>query len=213
MQFHKLTVNIMLAIAATIGFQSATHASNKDGFIAEQIGMKTTQAQATQAESSAENISINQSGHTFFSDPPQLIRTAASQIGTYIPSSYEFTLTVPKDAGQPLKAVKIVQDKNMETVHFDVSDSKAFIGDRLTASSEVRLASVGGEQPTNSGEVTIVFDQPVQPGSTVTVALAAQRNPGWGGVYLFGVTAYPAGGDGLGQFLGYGRISFYGNSN
>ncbi|KAM3113986.1 DUF2808 domain-containing protein, partial [Phormidesmis sp. 146-33] len=76
------------------------------------------------------------------------------------------------------------------------------------ARSEV--ANIGGK-PSKPGEVTIVFDQPVQPGSTVTVALAAQRNPSWANVYLFGVTAYPDGENGLGQFLGYGRINIYGH--
>jgi Protein of unknown function (DUF2808) len=33
-----------------------------------------------------------------------------------------------------------------------------------------------------------------------------------GGVYEFGVTAYPTNQDGLGQFLGYGRINFYGSN-
>jgi hypothetical protein len=32
-------------------------------------------------------------------------------------------------------------------------------------------------------------------------------------VYLLGVTAYPDGENGLGQFLGYGRINFDGSSN
>jgi Protein of unknown function (DUF2808) len=141
------------------------------------------------------------------------MRVAATQIGADTPSTYEFTLTVPQDAGQPLKAVTIAQANNLETVKFDVSQSKAYVGERFASSSEIRLASVGGEQPTNPGEVTIVFDQPVQPGSTVTVALAAQRNPNWGGVYEFGVTAYPVGENGRGQFLGFGRINFYGNSN
>jgi hypothetical protein len=141
------------------------------------------------------------------------MRVAAYQLGKETPSTYEFTLAVPKDAGQPLKAVTIAQATNVETVKFNISSSKAYVGDRLTASSEIHLASVGGEQPANPGEVTIVFDQPVQPGSTVTVALAAQQNPSLGGVYEFGVTAYPAGENGLGQFLGYGRINFYGNSN
>lgn len=221
MQFYKLTINVTLAIAATAGLQAATHAETKYDFLAKQLGLQTAQPQAIrltsqaaiQPKSSAETVSINQEGQTFFSNPPQLIRAAASQTGAYVPSTYEFTLTVPKDAGQPLKAVKVVQAKNVETVKFDVGSSKAFVGDRLTASAEIRLASVGGEQPANSDGVTIVFDQPVQPGSTVTVALAVQKNPSWGGVYEFGVTAYPNGENGLGQFLGYGRINFYGNSN
>ena len=229
MQFHKLTINVTLAIAATVALQTAAHAETKYESIAKQIGLQPSQSQpiqlipqaATQptpqaATPSASPIAIstvNQEGQTFFSEPPQLMRVAATQTGEYSPSTYEFTLTVPKNAGQPLKAVTIAQAQNVETVKFDVGSSKAFVGDRLTANSEIRLASVGGEQPANPGEVTIAFDQPVQPGNTVTVALAVQRNPNWGGVYEFGVTAYPAGENGLGQFLGYGRINFYGNSN
>ncbi|PSB24430.1 DUF2808 domain-containing protein [Stenomitos frigidus] len=228
MKFYTFTINVILAIAATAGIKATAHASTKYDFLAKQFGFQTaqpqatqsqatqsqaTQSQATQPEPQAANSPVNQEGQTFFSHPPQLMRVAASQIGKDTPSTYEFALTVPKDAGRPLKAVTIAQATNVETVKFVVSSSKAFVGDRLTASSEIRLASVGGEQPVNPGEVTIVFDQPVQPGSTVTVALAAQRNPTWGGVYEFGVTAYPAGENGLGQFLGYGRLNFYGNSN
>lgn len=218
MNAQKLTINVILAIAATAGIQATAHASTKYDVLIKQIGgqaayPQSSKPQATQSEPQAVNSAVNQEGQTFFSHPPQLMRVAASQTGEDTPSTYEFTLTVPKDAGQPLKTVTIAQATNVETVKFNVSSSKAFVGDRLTASSQIRLASVGGEQPANPGEVTIVFDQPVQPGSTVTVALAAQRNPSWGGVYEFGVTAYPEGENGLGQFLGYGRINFYGNSN
>lgn len=104
----------------------------------------------------------------------------------------------------------IAQAENLEIVKFDVSNSKASLGQQFASSSEIRLASTGG-QPAHPSEVALVFDQPVQPGSTVTVALAVQRNPTWGGVYEFGVTVYPVEEHGLGQFLGYRRINFYGN--
>ncbi|WP_138499726.1 DUF2808 domain-containing protein [Nostoc sp. PA-18-2419] len=189
MQFHKLVISITLAIAATTAIQSATNTSTK-----------------------AESISIDQSEQTFFNHPPQLIRAAAPQTARDTSSTYEFTLTVPKDAGQPLKAVKIAQAKNLETIKFDINKSKAFASERFAAGPEIRLASIGGnDQPSTLGEAIVVFDQPVQPGSTVTVALAAQKNPSLDGVYLFGVTAYPVGDNGLGQFLGYGRINFYNN--
>jgi hypothetical protein len=212
MQFHRFTISVTLTIAATVALQSVGHASTEYDSITKQIGLQAAQSQSIQPESSVQNISINQEGQTFFSDPPQLIRSAASQLGANVPSTYEFTLTVPKDAGQPLKAVKVVQAENMETINFDLGNSKAFLGDRFAGGSEIQLASIGGEQPANPGEVTIAFDQPVQPGSTITVAVAAQHNPNWSGVYLFGVTAYPAGENGLGQFLGYGRINFHGNA-
>jgi Protein of unknown function (DUF2808) len=204
MQFSQLFISTILAICT--GFSSVTYATTKNSLIAESIDLPTVQP-----ELPAESVSASQSRQTFFNHPPQLIRAAASQSTVYTPSTYEFTLTLPQDAGQPLKAVTIAQVENLETVKFDVSDSKAFVGERLTASSEIRLASIGGNQPPKQGEVTIVFDQPVQPGSTVTVTLAAERNPSWSNVYLFGVTAYPVGENSLGQFLGYGRIDFYGD--
>jgi hypothetical protein len=194
MKFPELTIRLVLAIVA--GLTSTTHAAAMDHVV---------------TKLTTESISPNQSRQTFFSHPPQLIRAAATQTGVYSPSTYEFTLTIPQNAGQPLKAVTIAQVENLETVKFTISDSKSFLGERLTASSEIRLASIGGSQPTKPGEVTIVFEQPVQPGNTVTVTLAAQQNPSWANDYLFGVTAYPVGENSLGQFLGYGRIDFYGN--
>lgn len=148
-----------------------------------------------------------------FSHPPRLVRATSSQLAASTPSTYEFTLNVPADAGRPLKAVTIAQATNVETVQFDVSQSSAFVGERYAAGAAIPLASVGGEQPTNAGEVTLVFEQPVQPGTTVTVAIPVTTNPSWGGVYEFGVTAYPVGEGNRGQFLGYGRINLYGNSN
>jgi hypothetical protein len=232
MQVQKLTISIALAIATAANLTSASHASTKYDAILQQLGLKPTQTEITQPQTtqsqviksqaiqpqatqtqSQKSLSTDQVGRTFFSHPPTLIRAASSQIGVSIPSTYEFTLTVPQNAGQPLKAVTITQAENVETIRFNVSDSKAYTGRRLTANSEIRLASVRGEQPVNPDQQTIVFDQPVLPGSTVTTALAAQKNPNWGGIYLFGVTAYPEGENGLGQFLGYGRIHFYSSSN
>ncbi|MBD2021162.1 DUF2808 domain-containing protein [Leptolyngbya sp. FACHB-36] len=205
----------------------ASRTLTKYEVILQQLGLQTTQPQTTQSQAiqsqtpqsqtpdlqSQKSIATDPARQTFFSHPPQLVRAAAFPNGGSVSSTYEFTLTVPKDAGQPLKAVTIAQATNVETVKFNGANHKAFIGRRFADGPEIRLASVGGAQPANPGEATIVFDPPVQPGSTVTIALAAQRNPSWNGVYLFGVTAYPDGKNGLGQFLGYGRINFYGNSN
>jgi hypothetical protein len=230
MQFQKLTISIALATLAVSAQQHATpaslalasRASTRYDVILQQLELKptptqiiqsqATQPQATQSQAtqikSQKSISTSQAGQTFFSHPPTLIRAASSQLGVSVPSTYKFTLVVPQDAGQPLKAVTITQAENGETIKFDVSNSKAYTGRRLTANSEIRLASVGGDQPANPGQQTIVFDQAVSPGSTVTIALAAQKNPTSSGIYLFGVTAYPDGENGLGQFLGYGRIHF-----
>lgn len=102
---------------------------------------------------------------------------------------------------------------NPEQIPFEMSQSRAFAGPHFAQGPELPLAHVGGSAPSNSNDVTIVFDQPVQPGSTVTVALQSTQNPSRGGVYLFGVTAYPVGTSTLGQFLGYSRVQIYDNSN
>ena len=69
---------------------------------------------------------------------------------------------------------------------------------------------IGGDLSTNPNDVTFVFDEPVQPGETVTVRVKAKRNPRVGGIYLFGVTAFPEGGeDSPGLYLGSGRLHFY----
>jgi hypothetical protein len=87
-----------------------------------------------------------------------------------------------------------------------VNQSSAFIGNSFAGGPAVSLASIGGEQPSDSNEVTLVFDPPISPGKTVTVALKAARNPLPGGIYLFGVTAFPPGENSSGLFLGYGRL-------
>ncbi|MBW4521175.1 MAG: DUF2808 domain-containing protein [Scytolyngbya sp. HA4215-MV1] len=146
-------------------------------------------------------------GQSFFNHPPLLIRTATTSHSRYTPATYQFTLRVPADAGEPLGAVKIAQVENSEKIAFEPNHSTAFIGDSLAGGPMLSLASIGGEQPKDATEVTVVFDPPVQPGKTVTVEIRATQNPN-GGIYLFGVTAFPAGENSLGQFLGHGRLHF-----
>jgi hypothetical protein len=149
-------------------------------------------------------------GQRYFRHPPSLIRTNAIYTSARNPSTYEFTIALPADAGAALKAVTIVQAQNLETVRFNVPQSHAFAGAKYAAGPSLVLASIGGTQDP-PGTATIVFDQPVQPGQTITVAVEVKANPSSGGVYEFGVTAYPTDQAGRGQFLGYGRINLHGN--
>lgn len=147
-------------------------------------------------------------GRTFFDRSPRLVRNFVSRPIARFPSTYEFTITIPTDAGAPLQAVTISQE-DAQGVEFDSSKSVAFLGDRYGAGTQLPLASIGGSESNNPRKTTIVFDQPVQPGLTVTIAVEAKRNPSSGGIYLFGVTAYPVGDKANGLFLGYGRLTFY----
>lgn len=221
----QFTLGAVLAMAAVAGTQAVVLAQTPFKNPTHPTLLEVTAPAVTAPQQSQSPLPVSQSnqlpvapampsrGQIAFSHPPRLVRATASQLAANTPSTYEFTLNVPADAGQPMKAVTIAQAVNLETVQFNVGQSRAFAGGRFAAGPEIPLASVGGEQPTNSGAATIVFEQPVQPGTTVTVAIPVTENPSLGGVYEFGITAYPAGENNQGQFLGYRRINLYGNSN
>ncbi|KAI9130060.1 DUF2808 domain-containing protein (plasmid) [Acaryochloris sp. CCMEE 5410] len=146
-------------------------------------------------------------GRTAFNSPPRLIEAESSYTQQNVPSTYYFTLKIPANAGEPLKAIKIAQRENVETISYGGNSTRAFQGSRWARGTQFSLTPVGGS--TEPGAMTVVFDSPVQPGETITVALKAKNNPTFGGIYHFGVTAYPAGDKSIGQFLGYARLSFY----
>ena len=65
-----------------------------------------------------------------------------------------------------------------------------------------------GLKTTETNEVTVVFDEVIQPGNTVRVALKALSNPDIGGIYLFGVTIFPEDQTSDGLYLGNARFHF-----
>ncbi|WP_404790684.1 DUF2808 domain-containing protein [Altericista sp. CCNU0014] len=167
--------------------------------------------------SSVQAVSLS-NGRAAFDHAPRLVRASTNFQETRVSgTTHQFTIAVPEDAGESLKAVTISQPSNLERIDYEVNQSKAFAGDlfrkgssdRIARGTEIPLASIGGPQSAD-GEVTIVFDRPVPPGKAVTVELTSQKNPDWDGVYLFGITAYPEGEKSPGLFLGYGRLNFHG---
>ena len=144
-------------------------------------------------------------GRTFFESSPRLIRSATSNSSTGL-ATYQFTITIPEDAGESLQAVTITQKSNLELISFDMSESSAFKGDSFAGGSSLTLANIGGNTTSESEKVTVMFDQPVQPGNTVTISLRA-RNPQYSGIYQFGVTAFPVGQNSSGLYLGTARLN------
>ncbi|WP_017296884.1 DUF2808 domain-containing protein [Nodosilinea nodulosa] len=146
-------------------------------------------------------------GRVLFDRPPTLVEATTFDQQAGFSSRYHFVVQVPEDAGEPLEAIAITPRDSAQRIQFKHDGVTAQQGTAYAHGPVLPLASVGGAAA-NPEDILIVFDQPVQPGETVTVTLPTARNP-WGGVYLFGVTAYPSGGNGVGQFLGYGRINIY----
>jgi hypothetical protein len=213
MRLLRTPIYALLTIATIASTQ--TLALSQDSFkvpthpTASEVGaIKVQPAEMPMAKALASKSQLGDR-QNFFAHPPTLIRANALHQSAYAPSIYEFTITVPADAGAALKAVSVMQDRNVETIRFEHQSNKAFVGNRYAAGPEIPLASVGGVDAA-PGTTTVVFEQPVQPGTTVTVAIDAKANPGFGGIYEFGVTAYPEGDQVKSQFLGYGRIAFNG---
>ena len=161
------------------------------------IGVNSLSLQPTQALELA-------NGNRVFEGAPRLIRTATSFRSRNNPgATYQFTIEVPEHAGEALKAVRITQKENADTVVFKNDKHRAAEGDSIGGAA-IPLLAIGGKSP--SGETTVVFDTPIEPGNTVTVAVKPERNPSAGGFYAFGVTVYPTGYNSPGLYIGSGRI-------
>ncbi len=151
-------------------------------------------------------------GTVFFTAPPQLAGASTTNNSVNAWSvTYYFTLNHLENAGEPLQRVTIVQDEGTDTVRFSPQEIKASEGTRNRLGAKLSLGEVTTDRKTRT--VTVNFNPPVPPGKTVTIALSPDRNPLYGGIYLFGVTAFPPGEKTYGQFLGYGRLTFYESGN
>jgi len=150
-------------------------------------------------------------GRVAFNRPPDLLEATTLTPGSSERGRYHFVVEVPADAGEPLGAVVITPRDRAERVDFQLNATTAHQGAAYASGPELSLANIGGA-PDNPEEVLVVFEQPVQPGETITITLETEQNP-FGGVYLYGVTGYPAGENSVGQFLGYGRINIFDAGN
>ncbi len=148
-------------------------------------------------------------GKTVFEKSPRLIEAGASQTAPGASSSYQFTIEVPEEAGEPLQAVKITQKPNLEEINFKRELTRAHLGELFAAEApSLSVVSIGGKAPSEENEVLVVFDPPVDPGNKVTISLKANNNPLFGGVYLFGITAFSVGENSEGLYLGSARLHF-----
>lgn len=161
---------------------------------------------------STEAVQLN--GQTHFTHAPLLNDATTTENSTLVSTAtHYFTLSVPEDAGEPLGQVVIAQkdgDSSSRLIRYSPEDTSAFTG---TPGERGEALPIQTSFDRDNQTVTVTFDQPVAPGTLVTIRLEPRRNPRLGGVYLFGVTAYPAGASPYGQFLGYGRLQFYERSD
>ncbi len=146
-----------------------------------------------------------------FKKPLELISTTTTYQETDVwGARYYFTLFLPENAGESLERVTINQRQGFEDIQFRLQDTRAFEGTAGKKGARFTLKEVTKDP--QSLTISLMFDPPVQPGKTVTIELHPVRNPSVGGVYIFGVTAFPAVENPYGLYLGVGRLHFYDSS-
>lgn len=151
-------------------------------------------------------------GTVSFVQPPRLLAATTPYTDTNVwRPTYYFTIDLPPTADEPLESVTFFQVEGTTRIRFAQENSFAFEGTRDRRGPKLTLKSLKSDP--KATEVTVTFDPPVPPGKTVTIGLRPTQNPSYGGVYLFGVTAFPPGERAAGQFLGYGRLQFYQDGN
>ena len=147
-------------------------------------------------------------GTIFFDRAPRLLGATTPYNQTRIRNvPYYFTVELPESAGKPLGKVRIDRRRGASEIQFNLSETIAFMGTPSARGERLNLGAVETDEET--GGVSISFEPPLEPGTLVTVGLMAASNPKQSGVYLFGVTAFPAGETVLNLYLGPGRLQFY----
>ena len=138
---------------------------------------------------------------------PTLVKAVAphDQVEYMLPKYY-FTLDLPADANQSLAQVGIQQEENLENIEFKLDETQAFEGTQDEKGQVLKLKEVTQEAETQT--ISVSFEEPVPPGTTLTISLQAKRNPSVEGVYLFRVSAVAAGDNSMSLDLGVGRLSF-----
>lgn len=171
--------------------------------------LATTLAVTVVTAASAQAIQLAD-GTVYFAEPPALVAATSTfkEINVW-GATYYFILNLPDNAGEPLQKVTFTQKQGTQDIRFDLKDTRAFEGTPDRVIQRFSLSSVTRDRKTQTVEVT--FNPPVSPGKTVTIGLRPYQNPAFSGIYLYGVTAFPAGERSHGQFLGFGRLQFYGD--
>jgi len=147
-------------------------------------------------------------GTTQFVDLPRLIKTHSSQTDIYAYNARHYlTLTLPEGATESLGAVVVQQREGSDrNWRYDLDRLRVFSDlDR----NRVQRWPMTPRFDRDTHTLTLTFDPPIPPGTTFTLALTPRHNPASEGIYLWGVTAFPAGDQPVGRFLGYGRFQFY----
>lgn len=151
---------------------------------------------------------VEMQGQSWFSTPPwQVIFTNYYSDVNQVGGEYYFTVTLPEAAGVGLGGLTITQTRGVDrSFYFDLAASRAFLGRPRHGGAAVPVqVRFDGDQR----RFQISFPEPLQPGSTVTLALKPWMNPTQADTYMFAVEDLPAGPNPAPAPLGYAIMPIY----
>ena len=150
------------------------------------------------------NVGNNQ---TLFNHSPQLLDTVTTLSRIRVQgATYYFTVHLPMNVGESLQQLTLQQTQGLETIYFYLDDTIAFEGRPGNRDNELNIARVKRNLDNNT--IAVIFDPPIPPGKTFTIAMKPKSNPEMSGNYQFAITAYPTGENPQGLYLGLGRLNF-----
>lgn len=143
---------------------------------------------------------------SFFRTSPRLVRSHSTFTFPNAISTYIFEIEIPKDAENSLHKVIINQQINTETINFFPENIRASIMGNNYQNQPVNVETtinIVGDK----NEIIIKLEPSIPAGNRVKLEVKA-RNPLYGGIYQFGVTAYPQGENSRSLYLGIARFHF-----
>ena len=146
-------------------------------------------------------------GTVAFAKPPQLLDAITTFRAVRARGAkYYFTLSLPQTAEESLQKITVNLRQGADDINYRLDKTIAAVGKARNRTEPIAIESTTFDAETET--VTVTFARPIAPGTTFTVGLRPQQNPDFGGTYLFGITAFPAGEKSLGIYLGAARLQF-----
>ena len=143
-----------------------------------------------------------------FTAPPRLTDAATTQDRTSVRgATYYFTISLPENAGAPLKEIQFQQTSGVDFLGYKISKTTGFEGTRKNRGAEVPLFLV--EENRKTRRITVRLDKPLSPGKTVTIAMRPVKTPPISGVYQLRLTVFPPGESARPFPLSPARLHFY----
>ncbi|WP_204137492.1 DUF2808 domain-containing protein [Halomicronema sp. CCY15110] len=148
-------------------------------------------------------------GTTVFTSPPRLADFVTLDNDAYDRRpTYYVTVDLPPDAEEPLEILTVsLIEGRFTRLNYRTHEIEVFSGTRRDRGAAYDIATA--EYDADSQTLTVQLAEPAAPGQLLTFALRLVRNPRWEGVYLYEVTAAPAGEKPQFQRVGTGRIHIY----